>query len=287
MLGDCHIHMALDGVYYKDAISAQRGHVRDDLIRECLSAYAAADIRYLRDGGDAFGVCLRARELAGEYGIEYRVPCFPICLKGRYGSFIGRSFETLADYRALVAQVGRENGDFIKLMVSGIMDFNQYGCITSQPLSGTQIRELVKIAHGEGFSVMVHVNGAKTVTAALEAGVDSVEHGAYMDEEAVRALAASGAIWVPTLATVGDLICDGRYPSEVLTHILEDQLQNIALCARLGGCVALGSDAGAYRVFHARGALDEYALLKRALGEDTDAVLEAGEAAIRRRFKRD
>ena len=97
MLGDCHIHMVLDGVYYKDAISAHRGHVRDDLIREKLSDYACAGIEYLRDGGDAFGVCERARQLAPEYGIEYRIPVFPLCLKGRYGGFIGRPFETMAE----------------------------------------------------------------------------------------------------------------------------------------------------------------------------------------------
>ena len=42
MPGDCHIHMVLDGVYYKDAIAAHRGHVRDDLIRQRLSAWSKA-----------------------------------------------------------------------------------------------------------------------------------------------------------------------------------------------------------------------------------------------------
>lgn len=287
MFGDCHIHMVLDGVYYKAAIGAHRGHVRDDLIRDRLAAYAGAGITYLRDGGDAFGVCLRARELAGEYGIEYRVPCFPICLKGRYGAFIGRSFETLADYRALIEEVRRRGGDFVKLMISGIMDFDRYGVITSEPLTAGQIRELIHIAHGEGFSVMAHANGAATIRHALEAGADSVEHGAYMDVEAVRALAESGAVWVPTLSTVGNLIGDGRYPDDVLTRILDGQLENLALCASLGGRIALGSDAGAYRVFHARAVTDERALLARALGEATDAILQRGEAEIRTRFRRD
>ena len=55
-------------------------------------------------------------------------------------------------------------------------------------------------------------------------------------------------------------------------------------CARLGGHIALGSDAGAYRVYHGQGALDEYALLKQALGDDADRVLLEGEACIRQRF---
>ena len=287
MLGDCHIHMVLDGVYYRAAIDAHRGHVRDELIRQRLSRYAEAGIHYLRDGGDAFGVCQRARELAPEYGIEYRIPCLPICLKGRYGSFIGRTFETMADYRELVAEVAQNGGDFIKIMISGLMDFDHFGVITSVPLTACQIREMIDIAHGEGFSVMAHANGAETVLSALEAGVDSVEHGAYLDDEVLQALAQSRAVWVPTLSTVGNLIGNGRYPEGVLRQILELQQRNIAECARLGGSVALGSDAGAYCVFHADAVKDECALLRGALGDDTDALLAAGEEEIRRRFRRD
>ena len=286
MFGDCHVHMVLDGVYYRDAIGAHRGHVRDDLIRSCLAAYADAGVRFLRDGGDAFGVCERAKALAGEYGIEYRMPAYPICLKGRYGEFIGRPFETMAEYRSMVADVKARGGDFIKIMVSGIMDFNQYGVVTSAPLTKTMMAEMIAIAHGEGFSVMAHANGSETIIGALEAGVDSIEHGAYMSAEAVRAMAEADAAWVPTLSTLGDLIGDGRYPDEVVGRILEGQLENVALCAGLGGTIALGSDAGAYRVTHPRGAADEYVLIRRAVGAKADDLLLRGEAFIRRRFRR-
>ena len=285
MFGDCHVHMVLDGVYYKDAIADHRAGTRDDIIRPRLEDYARRDIRYLRDGGDAFGAGERARELAPDYGIEYRTPTFNICLKGRYGAFIGRTFETLRDFRALVAEVKRRKGDFIKLMISGIMDFDVYGRITSEPLTLKQMKALFNIAHGEGFSVMAHANGAETILNALEAGVDSVEHGAYMTDEAVRALAECQVVWVPTLVTVGNLIGCGRYPDAVLTRILDVQLQNVARCAALGGRIALGSDAGAYRVYHGQGTLDEYALLKRALGDDTDRILTEGEAVIRQTFR--
>ena len=276
--------MVLDGVYYRDAIDAHKAGRRDDLIRPRLQSYAERGITFLRDGGDAYGAGERARELAPEYGIDYRTPTFNLCLKGRYGAFIGRSFETLADYRALVAEVKRRRGDFIKLMVSGIMDFDRYGKITSEPLTLDQMKALFEIAHGEGFRVMAHVNGADTVKRALEAGVDSVEHGAYMDAEAVRLLAERGVPWVPTLVTVGNLIGCGRYPDDVLTRILDSQLKNVAECARLGGRIALGSDAGAYRVFHGQGTLDEYTLLRRALGDRTDTLLTEGERIIREGF---
>ena len=287
MFGDCHIHMILDGVYYRAAIDAQKERVDEALVRARLEEYRSAGVRFLRDGGDAWGVGSFAARIAGEYGIDYRTPAFPIHRKGRYGGFIGRGYDTLKEYAALIDQARKQGADFIKIMISGLMDFDCYGKITSEPLDPAEIRELIRIAHAEGFAVMAHANGADTVKAAVEAGVDSIEHGAYLDDAAVRMLAQSEAVWVPTLVTIGNLVGEGRYPDAVLEPLLRLQLDNVAECARLGGNIALGSDAGAYRVLHAQGALDEYGYLKRAIGKETDRILKCGENVIQNRFKID
>lgn len=286
MFGDCHMHMVLDGVYYRAAIDHHKGHVDEELIRNRLRDYRDAGITYLRDGGDAFGVANRAAQIAPEYGIEYRTPVTPICLKGRYGEFIGRSFETMKDYCTLVEEVKQTGADFIKLMISGLMDFDNFGVITSTPLEFDLLKEMVHIAHEEGFSVMAHANGAETIIKGIEAGIDSVEHGAYMNDEAVSAVAESGIVWVPTLVTIGNLIGDGRFPDEVLKPLLKLQQENVAKCAAMGGKIALGSDNGAYRVMHVQGTMDEYDLLKAALGDITDEVLTKGETEIKGRFVR-
>lgn len=285
MFGDCHIHMILDGVYYRAAIDAQRERPDEALLRARLSAYRDAGIRFLRDGGDAWGVGAFAAKLAPEYGIDYRTPVFPIHKRGHYGGFIGRGFEDMQECAILVREAKRSGADFIKFMISGLMDFDRYGRITDAPLEPREIREMIQIAHGEGLSAMIHANGADTVKTALEAGADSIEHGAYLDGEAIEMLAECAAVWTPTLATVGNLIGDGRYPDEVLRPLLELQMRNVCDCARIGGKIALGSDGGAYRVTHVQGAMDEYALLRRALGVDADRVLEEGETEVRRRFR--
>ena len=256
-------------------------------MRARLEVYRASGVRFLRDGGDAWGVGSFAARIAGEYGIDYRTPAFPIHRKGRYGGFIGKGYDTLNEYATLVGLARKQGADFIKIMISGLMDFDCYGRITSEPLPAGEIRELIRIAHEEGFAVMAHANGADTVKAAVEAGVDSIEHGAYLDGEAVRMLAQSDAVWVPTLVTIGNLIGEGRYPDAVLQPLLRLQRDNVAECARLGGKIALGSDAGAYLVFHAQGALDEYGYLKRAIGAETDRILKCGENMIKNRFKID
>lgn len=283
MLGDCHIHMVLDGADYRRAMGMHRAGVQDGWIRATLESYAKMGVGFLRDGGDALGVARRAAELAPEYGIDYRTPLFPICRRGRYGGFIGRTFSDFAEYRVLVDEVVCGGGDFVKIMISGLMDFEHFGVITSEPLGRDEIADMIAYAHDRGLAVMAHANGARTIQSALEAGVDSVEHGAYMDAECVCALAESGAVWTPTLATIANLIGCGRYPDAVLEPLLELQLENVRLCCARGGIIAAGSDAGAYRVPHGKGISDEIALLERAVDR---LSLENGEERIRERFQR-
>ena len=279
---DCHMHMVLDGVDWKSAIRRHSQQVNESWIRQVLETYRRLGFAYLRDGGDRWGVGKRARELAAEYGITYRTPLAPLCKAGHYGSFIGKKYETLREYAALVEQA-RENGaDFIKIMISGLMDFDRFGVLTEEGLEPETIRELVHIAHEEGFAVMAHANGARTVEAAAEAGVDSVEHGAYLDESALQAMAENGTVWVPTLSTIGNLRGKGRFDEGAVAAILDSALENTARFAAMGGLLAPGTDAGAWAVPH--GSVTEYALLEQALGENGESVLARGTAEIRRKF---
>lgn len=277
---DCHIHMVLDGENWKTAI--QRHENGPDLIwiRGILEQYANAGYDYLRDGGDRWGVGAAARSLAGEYGIRYRTPLAPLYHKGHYGSFIGVGFENVRDYRELVCK-NREK-DFVKIMISGLMDFDRFGVLNQPGLSAGEIRELVHIAHEEGYAVMAHANGAEVVRAAAEAGVDSVEHGAYLDGEALRAMAENGTVWVPTLSAIGNLRGKGRFDETAVEQILESAMENAAKFAAMGGLVAEGSDAGAWAVPHAAGT--ERTLLTQALGENVEEVLRRGGEKIREKF---
>lgn len=284
MAEDWHIHMVLDGVDWRRAVDAHRIRPDDGLIRARLTEYHDRGYTCLRDGGDRWGVCLRAAALAPEYGIDYAAPAFPIYRSGRYGGFIGRGFDDLAGYLALIRQARREGGSFVKIMISGLMDFNCCGRLTCPSLAPEEIRELVHIAHEEGFPVMAHANGAETVRAAAEAGVDSVEHGAYLDRPALEAMATAGTVWTPTLVTIANLLGTGRYPEEQVRRILTAAEECVREAATLGVPLAAGSDAGAYRVRHARGGGQELALLRRILGPVSEASLERGHILLRQRF---
>ena len=284
MLGDCHIHMILDGIYYRAAIDHQKENPDVMLIRQRLSDYAARGITYLRDGGDAWGVGLRASQLAEEYGITYRTPTFNICRAGHYGCFIGRGFSDFAQYKTLVDEVKGLGGHFIKIMVSGLMDFDHFGVITDTPCAYALCHDMIAYAHDRGFAVMAHTNGDEAVSNALRAGVDSIEHGAYLSDETLHLLAETDAVWVPTAVTIANLRGLGRFPDEVLCPLTELHLSNVQKAASYGAKIALGTDAGAYAVYHGEAVRQEYDLLKQAIGENTDTILLQGEKTIQAKF---
>ena len=267
MFGECHAHLLMDGVNYKKAVELHKDSVNDADIRAKFSEYAKREIFYVRDGGDSYGVSQRAADLAGEYGITYRTPVFAIHKKGHYGGIVGRAFSDWKEYEALVKEVRERGGNFIKVMFSGIMDFSNCGAVTEPPLLQEEIREMIHIAHEEGFAVMAHVNGAGAVQDAVEAGVDSVEHGNFMDEACLQALAESGTVWVPTFVTITNLIGGGRFDDDALRCLKREQGERIRRGFELGVKIALGSDAGAWRVLHGQGLLDEYKELLHLMTE--------------------
>ena len=120
------------------------------------------------------------------------------------------------------------------------------------------------IAHSEGYSVMVHVNGADTIRAAALAGADSVEHGYFADQDALDIMAEKQILWVPTLSAVKAFIGREGVDRAVAERTLEEQLSCLARARELGIPVAAGSDCGAVGVPHGEGSRREYELLARA-----------------------
>lgn len=282
MKADCHMHMVLDGVNWKQAIGRHAGGVNMSYVHEILGRYAQAGYTYLRDGGDRWGTGAAARFAARDYGICYRTPLAPLCRKGHYGGFIGLTYEDMKEYAALVTRHRQQGADFIKIMISGLMDFDRFGVLTEEGLPAEEIRELIHIAHEGGFSVMAHANGARTVEAAAAAGVDSVEHGAYLDGDALAAMAENGTIWVPTLSTVGNLRGKGRFCEDAVVQILDCAMENVSAFAQMGGLIAAGSDAGAWAVEHAMDS--EWTLLAQAVGPDAVDIVNRGNHRIQQLF---
>ena len=283
-LAELHAHVFMDGIDYKKSVEKFRQSVCTEHVRNVLKAYQDEGIDFIRDGGDHFEACLYAKSIAKEYGITYITPAFAIFKEGNYGSVIGRSYKTMQEYARLVADARDKGADFIKIMVSGILDFNQFGIVSKTDYLLDDVKELVHIAHEEGFSVMAHASGSNEVHIAALAGVDSIEHGYYVDDEALDIMRDKNIVWVPTAVTCENLKGSGRFNEEAVCQISANHQEAILKAKEKHVHIGLGSDAGAYNVLHAKGCKDEYNLLKKILGTQTDQIIETSTQIIKDKF---
>ena len=230
------------------------------------------------------GASAYAAGIAGEYGIDYRTPVFAIHKNGCYGKFLGCSYSSISEFKALVLTVRQKRGDFIKIMASGILDFNQYGVVTAGAPALEELQYIVSFCHDLGYSVMAHCSGRENIRNVITAGCDSIEHGFYIDAESIHMLKEKNIIWVPTAAPVANLIGSGKFDDNVLGRIISGHFRSIETARKAGCIIAPGSDAGSGMVFPGNCTGQEYDYLTENTGL-TDRELDLGADEIKKRFK--
>src|SRR6202008_374869 len=117
-----------------------------------------------------------------------------------------------------------------------------------------EIKAIVETAKDYGFKVAVHAHGAEGMKRAIRAGVNSIEHGTYMDDEAIALFKQYGTWYVPTL-TAAAAVADsakkpGYYPDLVTPKALEIGPKikaSFAKAYKAGVKIAFGTDAGVYK----------------------------------------
>lgn len=274
----------MDGIDYKSCVLRNKDNVDKEWVHKVLSTYKSAQITCVRDGGDPYGVSLYAKSVASDYGICYLTPAFAIYRQGNYGKILGRAYSDISEYKSLVLEAKSKGADFIKLVLSGILDFNQVGVVSETDYPADLVKELVHIAHEEGFAVMAHVSGTDAIRNAAIAGVDSLEHGYYIDTESMEIMAEKGIIWVPTCVTSKNLLEAKRYDKNAVLAIFEGHVNAISEAFSCGVVMGCGSDAGAFPVLHAKGALQERSLFESIFKEKTEELLEKSSQLLFNKF---
>jgi imidazolonepropionase-like amidohydrolase len=108
--------------------------------------------------------------------------------------------------------------DLIKIMPSGgVLDESSSG--DNAQMSLEEIKAVVATAHDYGFAVAAHAHGAEAIRRAVIGGVDSIEHGTFMDAEDMKLMVEHGTWYVPTIIA-GDFVAHqakvpGYYPPQV------------------------------------------------------------------------
>jgi imidazolonepropionase-like amidohydrolase len=161
----------------------------------------------------------------------------------------------VADGLAAVQHKVRENikygADLIKVCATGgvlsLGDNPQHSQYTLE-----EMKAIVADAHRLGRKVAAHAHGAEGIRWAVEAGVDSIEHGSYIDDSGIAAMKEHNTYLVPTLY-LGDWMVDNagltHLPPPLLAkarEVIPAARKNIARAFAAGVKVALGTDAAVY-----------------------------------------
>jgi imidazolonepropionase-like amidohydrolase len=154
--------------------------------------------------------------------------------------------------RKAVRQRYKESSDVIKITATGGVLSNAKDGAGAQ-FTEDEIKAVVITAKDYGFRVAAHAHGAEGMKRAIRAGVSSIEHGTFMDDEVIALMKENGTYYVPTI-TAGKSVADsakipGYYPPLVLPKAIATgpKIQStFAKAYKEGVKIAFGTDAGVF-----------------------------------------
>jgi imidazolonepropionase-like amidohydrolase len=158
----------------------------------------------------------------------------------------------VADGVAAVQQKVRQNikygADLIKICATGgVLSKGDDPQASQYTLE--EMKAIVADAHRLGRKVAAHAHGAQGILWASEAGVDSIEHGSYIDDEAIAELKKNGTYLVPTLYLEDWVLEKGSLPPfyhQKMVDVSAVAKGNIKRAMQAGVKIALGTDAAVY-----------------------------------------
>ncbi|MCW3075103.1 MAG: amidohydrolase family protein [Flaviaesturariibacter sp.] len=156
------------------------------------------------------------------------------------------------DARKAVRQRYKEGSDLIKITASGgVLSMAKNG--SNPQFTEEELKAIIQTAKDYGFKVAAHSHGAEAMKRAVRAGVNSIEHGTYMDDEAIALFKQYGTYYVPTITagkSVGDsALIPGYYPAIVTPKALAvgPLIQGtFGKAYKAGVKIAFGTDAGVF-----------------------------------------
>jgi imidazolonepropionase-like amidohydrolase len=284
---DCHVHLTFSG-------EAQEVERAATVPVPDLAWTAAANAREtleggvttVRDVGARAGVAIRLREAiaAGRVpGPRMRAAGAIICMTGGHGWFIGREADGPDDVRRAVREQLKAGADCVKFTATG-------GGMTpgvdprASSFTDVELAAGVDEAHKAFRRAIAHAQGNAGIKTAVRAGIDSVEHGVYLDDEVIEEMRQRGTFLVATLVAPAMIARHGTsagIPEYVVTKaagVLEAHQESFRKAVRAGVRIAMGTDAGT--PFNRHGAnAQELALMVEGGLSPADAIVAATRSA--------
>lgn len=197
---DAHLHFAISGADQAEkANSAALVALR---MAHSAQVNLRAGITTVRDMGAKEHIDLEFRKgvaLGLVRSPRYLVAGKPIIATGGHCTYMGREVDGPHEARRATREQLEAGVDWVKMMVTG-------GIMTrgtdprTQQLFDDEIAAVIETAHMAGVPVAAHCQGGPAVAATVRAGVDSIEHGMWLSDEAIELMLEHDTAYVPTLS---------------------------------------------------------------------------------------
>jgi imidazolonepropionase-like amidohydrolase len=244
-----------------------------------------AGVTTVRDVGSTDGLAIevgRAVQLGILPGPKVVAAGRAIAMTGGHGWFLGREADGAEAVRHAAREEMKAGATCIKLMASG----GVYGHAEepgSPQLTVEEMRAGVEETHKAGRKVAAHAYSVEAVGNALDAGVDSIEHGSFIDRDTAGRMRESGTYLVPTMSVYramserGPELGAPEYIRRKTAEVLEASREAFRLALEAGVPVAAGTDCGAPG--HPHGTLPEELMLMVESGASPIQALRFGTSA--------
>lgn len=281
---DAHIHICMDGS--PDPVAA--GLTESPTITTLKAAESArrtlmAGVTTVRDMGGKDGIDFGLRQAIDSGlipGPRMLISGRLICMTGGHGWQIGLEANGPDEVRKAAREQIKAGVDIVKLMATG-------GVLTpavepgSEQLTEEELRAGVEEAHKAGKKTATHAMGTRGIQNALRAGIDSIEHGVYLDDETVSMMMARNIPLIPTISALYNIEAKGieagipAFAVEKTLKVKPFHLESIRMAREAGVLVAAGTDAGTPFNLHGEN-LGEIKLLVDYGGFSPMGAIEAG-----------
>jgi imidazolonepropionase-like amidohydrolase len=250
---NCHVHLCNDGAADlgkqvlddSTTVAALRGNLN-------LELTLRSGVTTVRDCGAVDNVAIdlaRSVESGLVVGPRILAAGRVITMTGGHGHFMGREADGPDAVRHATRAEIKEGAHFIKAMATG--GVLTAGVSPDQTALGLSELEVIAIeAHNAGRRTACHAIGLNGIKNAVLAGIDSIEHGMHLDDEALQMMLDRGTYLVPTFLAVHQIVKNGKlgkvpaWITDKAVHAAEGQRESFLAAVRAGLNVAAGTDAG-------------------------------------------
>jgi imidazolonepropionase-like amidohydrolase len=283
---DAHVHLVWSASAEPHEVVERESRALTTLRCAANAAlHLRAGVTTVRDVGATDGLSIdiaRAVELGVLPGPRVVAAGRAIAMTGGHGWFIGREADGAEAVRHAVRSELKAGATCIKLMASG----GVYGHAEepgSPQLTVEEMRAAVEEAHKAGRKVAAHAYSAEAINNALDARVDSIEHGSFIDRATAERMREQGTYLVPTMSVYEAMNDKGPelgapdYIQRKTAEVLEASREAFRLALEAGVPVAAGTDCGAPG--HPHGTLPEELRLMVEAGATPLEALRYGTSA--------